>query len=324
MKIARCKTNPEVFVRAADYNKAVHGAVICNSCRCAVLGKAAYTRNKDEQQISVRAFYSVFPKTRHKESCKYNAQRTVDVMVARSSKVTALDENAIIMLARDSGKKKAEFRLHIMMDSVRAGSCLTLASTNLESVRDQSIGGHHIHSSRVLRSYLNTAKCLLGFIARLEGSKDISKLVTFKYKDQTIQWENFFFNYDQQQNLLERLMDMDQRGKPYHPVAFVVRTRDCRVMDKMSGDTPIKLSRHLLSCRGQSLALFTMLYVKPDFLVPKIQRTDYLLICTIPRPLKAISPVSPQKGQQGWKDTLALYLPISSPAQVCSFYPAPS
>jgi len=324
MKIARRKTNPEVFVRAADYNKAVHGDVVCNSCRCAVLGKSAYICNKNMQQICVRAFYSVFPRTRHKESCKYNAQRTMDVMVARSSKVTTLDENAVLMLARGSGKKKAEFRLHIMMDSVRASSWFTLASTNPERVPYQSIGGHYVRSSRVLSSYLNTAKCLLGLITRLEGSKDLSKLVTFKYGDQTIQWKDFFFNYDQQENLCEKLMDMDQRGEPYHPVAFVVRTRDCRVMDKTSGDTPIKLRHRLLSWQEQNLALFTTLYVKPDFLVPVIQRTDHLLICTVPRRLKEISRISPQKRQQGWNDTLGLLIPISSPAQVCSFYPAPS
>lgn len=321
MTTARLLAEPEVLVRAEDYNKAVHHGVVCHSCRCTVHGTSAYERNQNGLQIHVRAFFSVSAGVRHKQHCRYNVQRTMDLLVARSSKITNLDVNAIPLLARDSGTKKAEFRLHIMMDCLKAGPPSSLEASNPPRVPYRVVGGRYVRSARVLSSYLNTTRSLLAFIARFEGDDSLSDQVTFKYGKRTIKWRDFFFNQNQQKQLLEKLMAMDTKEEAYHPVAFVVRTRDSRVDDKLSGDTPLKLSRTSLLWEGQKLSLFTTLYVVPDFLVPSIQSREYALVCAIPRRLKPISRATSEEQKKGWNNSLGLHVPIYSSAQVCSFRP---
>ncbi len=322
MATARLLAKPEMLVRAEDYNKAVHHGVVCHSCRCTVQGTSAYERNQNGLQVRVRAFFSVSAGVRHKQNCRYNVERTMDLLVARSSKITNLDVDAIPLLARDSDTKKAEFRLHIMMDCVKAGPPSCLGASSSQGVPYRVVGGHYVRSARVLKSYLNTTKSLLAFIARFEGDEPLRDQVTFRYGQRTIKWRDFFFNQNQQKELLTKLMAMDTKKEAYHPVAFVVRTRDSRVCEKLSGDTPLKLSRTALLWEGQKLSLFTTLYVGPDFLVPLLQSRDYVLVCAIPRHLRPISRITSEGQKKGWSNSLGLHIPIHSSAQVCHFRPS--
>lgn len=321
MRTARLLSDPAVIVRAEDYLKAVHHDIVCHSCRCTVHGTAAYERNQNGRQVQVRAFFSVSAGIRHKENCRFNVQRTIDLLVAQSSKIRSLDEDAVPLLTRESGSKKAEFRLHIMMDCLRAGSPSTLAASDPERIAHQTIGGHYVRSDRVLRSYLNTIKSLLAFIARLEGSDALSEHVTFKYGKLTIKWSDFFFDHHQLGALCEKLTAMNEKGESYHPVAFVLKAEKSQAGDKQSGDTPIKLNRDLLRFKGQKLSLFTMLYVVPDFLVPLIQRAEYILICAVPRRLRAIKRATSEDQRKGRNDSLGLHVRISTSAQICRFSP---
>ena len=321
MRTARLLSDPAVIVRAGDYIKAVHQDIVCHSCRCTVHGTAAYERNQNGRQVQVRAFFSVSAGIRHKENCRFNVQRTMDLLVARSSKIRSLDEEAIPLLAREPGGKKAEFRLHIMMDCLGAGPPSTLAAANPQRVAYQAIGGHFVRSDRVLSSYLNTTRSLLAFIARLEGSDALGEQVTFRYGKLTIRWSDFFFSHDRLGVLCEKLIAMNEKGESYHPVAFVLKAEKSKVSDKQSGDTPITLGRELLRLRGHKLSLFTTLYVVPDILVPLVQQAEYILVCAIPRRLRPIERATSQEQRKGWNDSLGLQVPISSSAQVCRFRP---
>ena len=314
MSTARLLADPGRLIRAEDYNKSIHRSVVCRSCRCTVYGTSAYERNQNGLQIQVRAFFSVSAGVRHKPHCRFNVERTIDLLVARSSKVTTLDISAIPLLVRGSGTKKAEFRLHILMDCLGAGTPARLVAPNAKLT-----GGHYIRSPRVLRSYLNTTRSLLAFIARFEGDNSLSEHIALKYEKQTIKWRDFF-NQHQQKELLEKLMAMDGKLEANHPVAFVVRTRDSRV-EKPSADTPLKLPRTTLTFQGERLSLFTTLYVGPDFLVPLIQAWEYTLVCATPRRLKPILRVTLEEQKRGWNNSLGLFVPIYSRAQVSSVPP---
>ncbi len=129
---ARLRSNKAVTITAAQYDPNVHrGDVVCPDVRCAcgLVGVQATTRNIKGEQVDVDPFFRLTSSAEktgrgHVATCRYNVERTVERLVARSREIKKLDENAEPLLAA-AGSKKADFRLHILMEllpTLRQGS----------------------------------------------------------------------------------------------------------------------------------------------------------------------------------------------------------
>lgn len=123
INVACLKSNPATTIKARDYVPDIHrGDILCPAqrCRCDLQGVQASTRLVNGEQIAVEAFFRLPSNAEkagrgHTPSCRYNVEKTVKRLVARSRKITELDEHAEPLLGASHGHG-AEFRLHILME----------------------------------------------------------------------------------------------------------------------------------------------------------------------------------------------------------------
>src|SRR5947199_6611196 len=120
MDRARLEADNSRIVFADHYEKTTHGSALCVDCLCAVIGVHASSRNVNDEQIHVDAFFRL-PKfaeqngAGHKKSCRYNVERVIERIVAQSQEIKTFDERAIRLITMKNNR--AEFRLHILMET---------------------------------------------------------------------------------------------------------------------------------------------------------------------------------------------------------------
>lgn len=312
------QANPAQTVSASEYDKAKHGGVLCpdRRCGCVLEGIPAYTRNVGDNQVNVSAFFRL-PKNAeknglgHKPSCRFNVEKTITRLVAKSKEIKNLDSEAEPILATARGQG-AEFRLHILMESLELTSNGWTNNWDTAASAKSGIGTRYVRSERLLSPYLRMAKAVLSLVARVQERPDLAASIRLKYDRYTIEWDKYFFGLAEHCKLYKYLWQLSVKsGEKLPPVAVAIKVPDCPKRTKY-GDWQFRARADVC----EDLAIRPVLYVKNQDLAHKIATECHVLVCALPRLGKLWKPDGERR-----KPEVDISLKIFSRRQVCRFSP---
>ncbi len=326
MDRARLQQTPEIVVNAGEYDRDKHGGVLCVHCRCAVNGVRSYPKNIADEQVVIAAHFRLAANIDHAWACRYNVEKTITRFVANSKAIRKIDADAKPILERVAQGHPAEFRLHILMDAIgKATSGVPQPSPGARYKHrepDESAGADYVRTTRVLKPYFRTAKGILALIARIQKHSDLAALISLKYGDQVIRWDQFFFDTDNYAELYEYLFAEKQKRGPRftsypRPISLALKVFVENEPLHMSGEWRVIGRNCVITTKeNRGLAIRSVLYFRDrDLAVAKL-REPYLLVCGIPRLGTSKPPFKP-----GLKEHVDISLSVVDPRQVCQYNP---
>ena len=192
---ARLATDRSSEIRAAEYVKEKHGAVLCpdRRCLCRLRGVSATTRTVDGAKIHVAAYFGLPPNAEksgrgHSPQCHYNLPATIQRLVRRSKEIRKFNEDDESLLAGGQGQS-VEYRLHILMELF--GSRKGADTPDLEDREGAGAprrGAHYQKSEKSLRPYFRIAQAIHTLIARVQDKSELKKNIRLMYGREYIQW----------------------------------------------------------------------------------------------------------------------------------------
>ena len=329
VKEARLRTNPEVFVKAADYRKWEHGAVLCPQKRCLtpMLGVSATRKNVNGKPVNVDPLFRLPPNAEkdgkgHTPVCKYNIQKTVTRWVARSREFKNFDKDAELLL-EGLASGKAEFRLHILMDALSRSSYLASSNGNSDKFQTEPgfVGTRYIRSSRQLKAYLKVAKAILSLQARVQERPELEEWISLIHGNQVISWAEYFFDlpdYGELYEFLAKVGQFKRMGEEDRPVAVVMQVKQQEPTLTRYGSYQIR--GRVMRGRSKSfgdLALGPVIYTRDKELAYRILDQQFVLVCAIP----TIRPLRQPDRPTLWPFS-DLNMTVSHRAQVCQYFPS--
>lgn len=325
--IACLKSNPATTIEACDYDPDIHRRnIICpvQRCRCELQGVQASTRLVNGEQIAVEAFFRLPSNAErlgrgHTPVCKFNVERTITSLVAKSQRIDRVDINAEPLLAAIQGRK-AEFRLHILMEALRwlkSGRSEQAVGATLESAAP--IGTRYIRSVRVLTPYLRMAKAVLSLIARVQERPELAAHIRLKYGSRTIAWSDYFFDLTYYSELHDQLA-----GTPSLP--FKPTSRPVALAVKVIPGIPWHTKNNRWKVQGRAMlgktahhgriALRPVLYFQDEATAARAARQEHVLVCGIP----SLGDLKPPANDR-FKPEVEMRFNIIAEAQVCRYFP---
>ena len=158
----------------------------------------------------------------HTYACHYNVERIVERIVGQSREIKNLNEKAEpLVVARN---KRAEFRLHILMETLRWIS-ERVVNEGADSTKqaEPPVGTHYVRSEHWLAPYLKTAKAVLSFVAEIQDRPELASWMVLKYARHTITWDEYFYDLEDYCGLFGYLSrDQDEYPRGNRPIAVAV------------------------------------------------------------------------------------------------------
>lgn len=308
---ARLKSNNSIFILANDYDKSIHGEVICPDfrCGCNVTRVKPQSRNIEKidgstEQVHVDSFFRLPKGSKntdrgHSHNCKYNYTETINKLLSMSNFIDSFISNEDSLISRNSCGK-IEFRLHILMKILSnfPNNIDYLQKINPNEIGNSInniIGNKYSASDKRLLPYLRLAKAINSLVARLRGDADLANRILLRYDNNKIRWHDYFYNAEEHKRLSEyilknRIRNCNSITGRALPVSCVVQLKkEWEVRQTISGD-------YQFACEGM---LCKLTELGETFINPVIytQNTDvkralefirdsssgrYILVCSIP------------------------------------------
>ena len=324
--VARLKSDYTKIIMACDYNPNMHrGNVLCpvDRCRCELQGVQAGTRNVNGEQIAVDAFFRLPSNAEkagrgHTPVCRYNIDHVVTRLVGSSRKIDRFDKNAEPLLARLRGKG-AEFRIHILMEVLRALRNGPSGSTAISPEGEASpVGTRYVRSKNLLLPYLRIAKAVLSLVARVQDRPELAEQIRLKYGSRTIPWDNYFFDFDDYGSFYDQVVPKEAPSKQgSRPVALAVEIIPGAPRLTRSGSW--QTSCRAIPCNTAAhgrIVVRPVLYFREQASAVRVASQVHLLVCGIPKPSDLKQP------NKSWlKPEAGMRFEIISGAQVCRYSP---
>lgn len=324
MDSARLQSNSTRIVHARDYEKVIHGPAVCEDCHCEVVGVHGGVRNVNGEQIQIDAFFRLPPHaesrgTGHTSNCHYNVGRIVERIVAQSREIKDLDEEADLLVA--ARKRRAEFRLHILMETLRWMSAkFTNANADSREQVEPPIGTRYVRSEEWLTPYLKTAKAMLSLVAAIQERPELASWIVLKYASHTLTWDEFFYDLEDYCGLFNYLSaHKDEYPRVRRPIAIaveIIRTTKPKLTASGYWRVLGRASRCQWRGSGSIVAIRPVLYVADKELADQLSNVPFILACGLPRLHSFQSP-----SKSGLSPCADVALNIFDPAQVCRYRP---
>ncbi len=325
--VACLKSDPAKTIKACEYDPDIHrGDVLCpvERCRCELQGVTASTRTVNDEQIAVEAFFRLPSNAEkagrgHTPVCRYNVERIVKRLVRMSEEIKRFDEDAEPLLAAARGQA-AEFRLHILMETLRAPRAgWGDPAHGAPSGAARSTGTKYVRSARLLPPYLRMAKAVLSLIARVQERPELAAQVSVKYGSRTIPWDKYFFDLSDYAALHAHVAPKPEtQGKQAsRTVALAVKVIPGPLWHTRNDNWRVK--GFALPCRTAAqgeIVVRPMLYFKDEATAARAAAQEHVLVCVIPR-LGDLKP----PGKKWLKPEAEVSFNIISGAQVCRYSP---
>ncbi len=217
MSKARLRSNPNEFVTAEQYTRSVHGSAICIShgCQCRLTHVPRGTRQLDDREVKVAAYFKRRVGSDHSLKCRFNIQATVNKLVAYS--MPAVNFENIFEKVDD---KKVLFRLNISTEAINV--VRAIQGTQGNKYEEQFRACNYVRSPRVLIPYLRSTKAIVALAARLQDKSELSKLVNIRQDGNDIKWQDFYYEYGDYERLYRRLFS--DKGV-IHPVIVIAHAK---------------------------------------------------------------------------------------------------
>ena len=221
---ARLNKNTSEIVTADQYNKSVHGEVLCpdKKCSCPLSHVPLASRNIQNKkngttrQVTVHSFFRLPRSSKktgknHTHRCRFHGDPVLEKHVGISQEIKKLGKD-IEPLLSSGGKKVAEYRLHILMEIIRAS--FTKFSSDIDGkgeINSNKFSGYkYVSSKKLLKPYIRSAKAILSFISRIGDRNELSRMISLRYGGNSIQWSDFFFRSDEHETLYRSLSNHNQ------------------------------------------------------------------------------------------------------------------
>lgn len=322
---ARLLNQKHLVINAAAYEKVKHGAVLCidTHCLCAVEGVHATSRNVKGEQVHVDAFFRL-PKnaeqngTGHDPGCRFNVKNIVTKIVAESREIKTFDPDAAPLVA--TRNKRAEVRLHILMETLRWDSSIPVPEGERTPPSDQPPRGtRYVRSKHLLNPYLKSARAVLSFIAKIQDRPELASIFALKYGRETLSWGEFFYDLEEYCELFNYLSEHQREShNERRPIAIAVEIlREWEPKRARSGYWRI-LAR-AFRCSSENNGLFAIrpvLYVLDKDLAFNIAKMPFILACALPKLGDLQAPQKP-----GLSPCADVSLNIVDPTRVCRYRP---
>ena len=324
MSRARLASDQSQLLLAFDFDKNKHGEVVCFYCRCRVRGVRAYPRTVGDERIVVPAYFSLWPNIEHEVWCRYNVEKTIQRFVAYSKAIRKIDRDATPILEKIGQGQAAEFRLHILMEALeRQTFDIERSVRRVGTLRprdsDGPTGTEFIRTNKVLTPYFRTAKGILALAARIQSHQDLAEWIRLKFGEQTIRWEEFFFDLDQYLALVEYFVRLNKAGKHYVngvPIAIVAKIYSQSELFKSNGEHRVIGTNRVISAPNGKLAVRPVFYFRDNELAERKSKEDYLLVCGLARLGAVQTPKTTYLNPR-----VDVSIKVVDPRQVCQYTP---
>lgn len=205
------KTNA---IPVSDIKPEAKDGLICQYCEAKISLVSAHKRNG--RQVST--YLRLQKNAKHSTDCDNMVRSAVNKFVAQSR--NAEDDEPIF----EEENKTIIFRMNILIKSGNAMKAALIAMNNEPDPEKKSRKRtQYQRLEKQLSSYLNSASGIAKIRARIEESSDkklLSDLIKIDLYDQTINWNDFFYDEDRYPILFKRA------NKINHPIAILLTVKE--------------------------------------------------------------------------------------------------
>ncbi|MBL0487278.1 hypothetical protein ACVDHI_04565 [Aeromonas sp. 25-248] len=211
MEFARKNDSGDVVFHISKLHKSDNGNLNCRYCGTNVQYVSAYTRQASNTPVA--AYLKLWQESKHAIGCSYSVKGAVDLLVADSNAVEST--HPVFELQRDGSYL---FRMNILLDAQRVAQYLIESGGDFDSIEHLSTPRNYIRSEQQLASYFRSAAGIAKIRSLIQDSEDaeeLSRLVKIQFKDDFIDWNDFYYDETRYHVLFKRLTN----GHLPHPVA---------------------------------------------------------------------------------------------------------
>lgn len=211
MEFARKNDSGDTIFHISKLHRNDNGNLNCRYCGANVQYVSAYVRHASNTPVS--AYLKLWQESKHAIGCGYSVKGSVDLLVADSN---AVETTAPIFERQRDGSYL--FRMNILLDAQRVAQHLIESGEDFDSSEHLSTPRNYIRSEQQLASYFRSAAGIAKIRSLIQDSEDaeeLSRLVKIQFKDDLIDWNDFYYDETRYHVLFKRLIN----GRLPHPVA---------------------------------------------------------------------------------------------------------
>jgi len=217
------------------------------------------------------------------------------------------------------GKKVAEYRLHILMEIIRA-SYTKFKSENDgdgDDGDDKFSGYRYVRSQKHLKPFIKSAKAILSFISRIGDKNELSRMIALRYGESSISWNDFLFKNDEHEALYRYLVEHKQFAYApgrNRPVAVVLKLKQTPAKETQFGDLQIEAVSTECSDGERTFLIRPMIFIEDHSLMNAIRKHKHILVCAVPTTEMLNEPANPK-----YRPSVRIKMKVIDRHQFCAF-----